>query len=116
VSGSKRIVETEFDGNDGAFLELFTLNNYEVEISGILVSENDDEYPEELVRKVRSIYEKRKSVKAVNSLLSIYNISQLAILSCDFRIVPGEYGMQAFTLKCKSDKTFQLELKKGGVA
>jgi len=112
ISGSKKIIETDFDGQDGTFKEIFSLNDYSVQISGIAVSENEDEMPEEDIRQIRKLAEKRGSSKIVNDLCSIYNITEIVIYDFDFPTVPGEMSSQGYVLKCKSDKSLNLEVKK----
>lgn len=113
ISGSKKIVETDFDGNDGSFKELFAMKDYNVVIRGICVDENNpEEYPDEQVRKLRAIYELRNSLKIVTPLTTMFGIDRVSIM--DLRVVPveGGIGFQPYEIICKSDKEFELEIKK----
>src|SRR3989337_696518 len=60
IRGGKKVIETEFDGNDGSFKEIFTLRDYNIEIAGIAVSDNPDEYPTDIMRQIRELCEKRR--------------------------------------------------------
>lgn len=113
IKGVKKIVETEFDGNDGSFKELFSMKDYEVVIRGICVDEeNPEDYPDEQVRKLRAIYELRNSLKIVTKLTTMFGIDRVSIM--DLRIIPveGVIGYQPYEIICKSDKEFELEIKK----
>lgn len=111
---SKRIIETEIDSNDGTFKEGFSLGDYEVDIDGIIVNELDagERYPEEEVAKLRRIVEYKGSVKVYCDLLSIFNINDLAIFSMTMPPMAGQPSVAAYSLKCKSDRNIDLEVRR----
>lgn len=112
---SKRIVETELDSMDGTFKEEFALGDYEINIKGILIDEaNPDQLPENLIRNLRRIVEKKGALKCSNKLLSYFNIDRLVIYSCTFPETVGSLEMVPYELTCKSDKEWDLELKNIG--
>jgi hypothetical protein len=112
VTGSKTIVKTAIDGNEGTFKELFALNDYQVSIKGIAVQmDGSDEFPQEQIRKIREIFEKRKSVEVVNELLALFNINLLSLEALSIPEVEGAQSWQPYEITCSSDKAFDLELK-----
>lgn len=112
LSGSKRVVMTEVDGNDGTFKELYSRGDMEVLIQGIAVDDdNPDEYPENQVRAIRNLVEKPSHLRIVNRLTALWNIEHVAVLSYSFPAVPGEIGMQGYEIRCVSDRDFQLRLR-----
>lgn len=115
INLTKKIVETEIDSNDGNFLEGFSLGNYDVDIDGIVVDENNwgaEEYPEEDMRKIRQILEYKGSVKVYCKQLSLFNINEIAIFGSSFPAMPGEPSVAAYKITAKSDRNFDLEVKK----
>jgi len=113
INGGKRMIETVIDGNDGTFKELFSLNDYNVVIRGIAVNDDDPEsYPEDIVRMLRKIYELRNSVAIVNKLTTMFGIKLISIIDLRLPAIEGSYGYQPYEFICKSDKEFDLELKK----
>lgn len=116
ISGSKTIIKTPIDGNEGTFKEHFTKGDYVITIRGICVNEDDtDDYPEEQVRGIRDIIEKQEHVSVTNRLLSFFNIDHLAIESFRFPAVEGAPGMQPYELSCLSDRFMSLELLEGTI-
>lgn len=116
ITMNKKIIETELDGNDGTFKEEFSLGDYDVNIKGILIDENNpDQLPESQIRQLRDVLETRGSVKVSNTLLSFFNIDRLAIYSCSFPEYAGSMEMVPYEITCKSDKEFDLELKDLGL-
>jgi hypothetical protein len=115
ISMCKKNIMTDIDGNDGSFKENFTNGDYKITIRGIATNDEVDDLPEAFIRQLRTIIEDRKSVPAVNRLLSLFNIQYLSIGDIQLPRVPGEIAMQGYELVCLSDKVFELELKKGGL-
>ena len=114
IKGSKTIIETPIDGNEGTFKEHYALGDYGITIQGVCVlEENSDEYPEAQVRSLRRIIEEKTGLDVVCKLLSYFDIKHLAIKSFDFPSIEGAPGMQPYTLECASDKYFDLELLDG---
>jgi hypothetical protein len=113
IKSSKKIVETEIDGQDGTFKELYSLGDYSITIRGIITNTdfNDDSYPEDVVRSLRTIYELKHHVKVSCPLFSLFNIEYLALTSFDLPYVEGSVGMQPYEFMALSDKDFKLELK-----
>lgn len=116
LSGQKTIIKTAIDGNKGSFKEGFALEDYTITIRGLAINnerENED-YPEEIVRKLRRICEIQGSLKVVNELLSMFGITRLVIESFDFPDLPGAPSVQPYIFQCVSDQEFELELKQRG--
>lgn len=112
ISGSKNIVKTPIDGNDGTFKELYAMNDYVTTIRGIAVQEDGtDEYPDKIVRQLRTICELKGSVKIVCKLLTYFNVDLVAIESFEFPALEGSPGVQPYVINCISDKVYKLELK-----
>ncbi|MDB0600690.1 DUF6046 domain-containing protein [Tenacibaculum maritimum] len=110
ISGKNRIVKTPVDGQDGTFKELFSRDDYMITIKGIAINEeNEEEYPEQIIRKLRELCESG-SVEVTNKLLSYFNIKYLAIESYNFPAVEGVMW-QAYEIQCLSDKPYNLELR-----
>lgn len=109
ISGKNRIIKTEIDGNEGTFKEFFSRDDYDIVIRGIAINEdNPDDYPVDIVRKLRQLAEKAE-LDVTNKLLGYFNVKQLVIESYSFPAVEGTM-MQPYEFKCLSDKTFDLEL------
>jgi hypothetical protein len=111
---TKTIIETPIDGNEGTFKEHYSGGDWNITIKGLCIMDDDtDEYPEEQVRALRKIIEKKTGLDVVCRLLSYFNINHLSIYDCDFPAIEGAPGIQPYELQCKSDKYFDLELLEG---
>ena len=112
LSAQKRIIITDIDGNDGSFKELFSNGDMQVTIRGVLVYDDDPEaYPEDQVRALRNVLEKKTHIEIVNRLTAMWNVEHVAIESYNFPAVPGELGMQAYEIRALSDREFKLNLQ-----
>jgi len=114
INGSKNIVKTPVDGNKGTFKEMFALNDYAIVIRGIAVQEDGtDNYPDEQIRRIRTLCEKESQSRIVCDLLSYFEINSIVIESYSIPAIEGAQMFQPYQLNCLSDKVFDLELKNG---
>lgn len=93
----------------GSIKERWTQDDYSVRIEGILMG-MDGKYPEADVEKLRSFCE-AGHVKALNPLLEIFGISQLAIESWDIPFTSGTIN-QNYTIQAYSDDIYKLLLSR----
>lgn len=93
----------------GSIKERWTQDDYSVRIEGILMG-MDGKYPEADVAKLRSFCEDGH-VKALNPLLEIFGISQLAIESWDIPFTSGTIN-QNYTIQAYSDDIYKLLLSR----
>ena len=93
----------------GSIKERWTQDDYSVRIEGILMG-MDGKYPEADVAKLRSVCE-AGHVKALNPLLEIFGISQLAIESWDIPFTSGTIN-QNYTIQAYSDDIYKLLLSR----
>jgi hypothetical protein len=114
IRSAKRIVETDIDGQNGSFKELYSLGDYQITIRGVAVDENYDNenYPEDIVRSLRTINELPHHLEVVGPLFTLFNIKYIAIKEFNLVPNPGEQSMVPYEFICLSDKEYQLELKR----
>ena len=93
----------------GSIKERWTQDDYSVRIEGILMG-MDGKYPEADVAKLRSFCE-AGHVKALNPLLEIFGISQLAIESWDIPFTSGTIN-QNYTIQAYSDDIYKMLLSR----
>ena len=93
----------------GSIKERWTQDDYSVRIEGILMG-MDGKYREADVAKHRSFCE-AGHVKALNPLLEIFGISQLAIESWDIPFTSGTIN-QNYTIQAYSDDIYKLLLSR----
>lgn len=108
IEGGKSIVRTELTGYPGSVKENMGLDDYAIVIRGVAINEDSDDYPEDLVRRLREIAEKKSSLTVRSPLLGIFNINLIAIERHRFPANEGELNAQPFEFQCYSD--FDVEL------
>lgn len=93
----------------GSIKERWTQDDYTVRIEGLLMGE-DGKYPEEDVSRLKAFCE-AGHVKALNPLLEIFGISQLAIENWDIPFTSGTTN-QNYTIQAYSDDIYKLLLSR----
>lgn len=112
ITGNNDIIRTKIDGHPGTFKQLFAKGDYSIRIQGIAIDDqNNETYPQRIVRRLRELVEKPGSLKVSNELLSFFGITDLVILDYRFPAVEGANAYQPYEFMCLSDKPFELELK-----
>ena len=92
----------------GSVKERWAQDDYSITVNGILIGEN--KYPEDDVKKLIKICERAK-VEVYSPLLYMFGINYMVIDSYDFPNTEGANN-QEYSLKCYSDETYKLLLKK----
>jgi hypothetical protein len=112
VSGKNIIIRrnvlkksTQDKGARGSIKEIWSQDDYEVNIAGVLIGKG--ELPESDLRKLREFCEARKVIEVESRLLSIFNISRLAIEDYSLPFTKGVEN-QMYAIKAYSDDEFQL--------
>ena len=93
----------------GTVKELWTQDDYEVSISGLLMSRDEWLMPEADIRRLRQFCEAREPVYVLSGLLTLYGIDRIVIEDYQF---PHTHGMQnqMFNIKACSDNIDQRQL------
>lgn len=97
----------------GTVKELWSQDDFEIQIAGLFQNPDADAIPEDHIRKLRNYCEAGKIVEVQSALLSIFNINRMVIEDYNF---PHTRGManQMFSLKCYSDDNFDLLIELEG--
>lgn len=112
INGSKNIIKSAIDSQEGTFKELYSLNDYSITIRGLIVPEDgSDDYPEVLIRQLKEIFIAKTAIKIECKLTTIFGITQLVIEAIDIPDGEGFQAVQPFTFAAISDKTFNIEIK-----
>lgn len=108
VSSKKRIVKTDLSGFNGSIKEDMGMDDYSVTIMAVLLNEDDDSYPDFLVNSLRLELEKAGSIPVYNKILSVLNITHLAVEDVEYD-TPEGYGSQVL-IKIMALSDYQPEL------
>ena len=115
ISGSNRIIRTELTKLKGSVKERMQLSDYVISISGIIINEESDDYPAEMVTKIREICE-NGSCYVESDLLKVFNITKLAIEGFKFPSRETSQGEQDYSITAYSDYEIELIINEQDVA
>jgi hypothetical protein len=93
----------------GSIKEIWSQDDYEVNIAGILKSKDGEGLPESDLRRLRDFCEAREVVEVESVLFSIFGITRLAIADYSLPFTRGIENQQ-FAIKAYSDELFDLIL------
>lgn len=111
MSTSNAIISEPMAAGDSDFKEFMGQNDRQFRIYGFAVNEDEiDEYPETVVRQLRSLSDAQVSMPCQSPLLQIFNINRLVIKSAKYAAGYGEYSYQPYEFDCVSDEDITLEL------
>ncbi len=112
VTGKKRIVETPLVGRRGAVNELVSVDSYQVDVTTALIGE-DGNYPEELVKQLRDLYELNEAVELVSAVtdLVLEKDDKIVFESIDFPEVGGVENVQVVKLSAHTDAAIELVIE-----
>lgn len=114
VSAAKTVVQTQMTGGVGPVVEEVALEGYTIVIRGVLINEDNDDYPFDQVAKLNNLFTKMGGIKVQNDILNrCYGIDKIVIKSHSEPAEAGAQSMQVFTITAVSDRDVQLEIKEG---
>lgn len=111
LSAKKTMVETKMVNRTGDVTEEICMDNWEINIKGIIVS-NDLDYPDTEVAELTELFEQKYALGIQNARTSLVlsGDEKIIIRSLRFPEVKGIKRAQAFEMNCKSDVDFSLEI------
>jgi hypothetical protein len=114
IECKKTIIETALAGRNGTVKELIGAQDYVITIKGVIVGANN-EFPEESMSTLRSIYEQNIALSIECPLTDIFllrpnrNGSDKVVMSeLKLPVVTGVKNIRAYELKLLSDEAFNL--------
>ena len=93
----------------GTVKELWTQDDYEINISGILINKDNTQLPEQDIRRLRTYCEAREPLYVLNDLFTLFNIDRIIIEDYSFPFTAGIQN-QMFTIKAYSDNYDEKQL------
>lgn len=86
----------------GSVKELWSQDDYQVTIAGVLKNDDDEDLPQEDWLRLKNICEKRAVVEVQSKIFTIFNITKIAIEDYEFPFTKG-MNNQMYTIKAVSD-------------
>lgn len=114
MTWKKKIVTTDMPERGGSVKEMISIDDYEFNLKGILISE-DNNMPEDQIRNLFDLFQVNKSVTMRSVLsdivLSGENQHRVVIKSIKWPPVSGIEHAKPFEMEMESDMVLELELK-----
>ena len=109
VRGQNTIIRNHVLKNQelGTVKELWSADDWEISISGIVIGKDPKKLPEAEINRLRWFFQVRRTIEVDSPYLALFGIQYIAIESVDFPPTSG-YNNQAYTYKAFSDKPFEL--------
>lgn len=109
VSGAVEIVRTIMPGFAGTIKEEISEDDYRITIRGILINEDNDDYPYEQVSEIDALKKSIGGLKVINKMLNLcFGINQIVIESIEIEGMEGVQSMQSFAISALSDRDVEL--------
>lgn len=113
INANKDIVITTLNRGTkrGSVKEEINLEDYRINIQGLIINFDVNEYPDEEVKKLRELFEYSGPLEVDNYLLGLFGINMLIMTSLE---IPREekmtFRIQPYTIRAISDEDFELEI------
>jgi hypothetical protein len=109
VQGKNIVTRTPILKNrdSGTVKELWSADDYQIEIKGIILGSDPERLPSEEINQIRKFCEVKGAVEVNSPYLTLFGIQFMTIEDYDFMHTPG-YNNQAYIIKGYSDKPFEL--------
>lgn len=109
VNQAKKIIRTEIQGRDGTVKEYIGMDDYEVNINGIITGANGVR-PTSEVDALKKVMDAPIAIDVVSAYLQALGIDQIVVLSCAWEQDEGGYSYQTFSINAVSDVPQELRL------
>jgi hypothetical protein len=96
----------EYTVRRGAVKELWSQDDYEINIAGIIIG-HDDLLPKNNLRILKNMCEARQAINIKSGLLSVFGIDRIVVEDFSFPFTKGMEN-QMYTIKAYSDDNFGL--------
>jgi hypothetical protein len=109
VSQSKKIITTEIQGRDGTVKEYIGMDDYTVQVNGIVTGANGV-HPADQIIELKKMLDAPVAIDVSCSYLQNLGIYSLVTFDYEFGQQEGGYSYQTFSITFKSDIPQQLRL------
>ena len=109
IASKKTIVETPLVNQQGSVKEEISMNDWDLNVKGIIVS-SDGDYPDQLVFDLKELYKSGESLDIENARTSLLfeDNEKVVIRNLKFPELKGMKNVQAFEMDITSDIAFKL--------
>ena len=113
ISGKKTIVKTAMAERQGTVKELYSTDDYSINIKGFFIDDKNRTWPEEDLKLFKKIFELQTAVALDNALTNIFLEKEQKVVIESFDLPEVEGGrkhVRPFNIQLESDSIFTLEV------
>jgi hypothetical protein len=107
VTQAKKIIKTEIQGRDGTVKEYIGMDDYQVNINGIIAGENRV-YPKSIVLQLKAVLDAPVSIPIYSDFLNNLGIFSVVVNDYTLPQVAGGYSKQDFSINAISDAPIEI--------
>lgn len=111
VTMIKNIVRTPISGRNGTVKEYMSDGDYDISITGMLVSDYPDSFPQDQVDLLKAYCDANVPIAVSSNRLSTYGIKSIVITDYTFKQTEGMRNVVPFELLCISEIPYELQIK-----
>ena len=109
VSQAKKIITTEIQGRDGTVKEYIGMDDYTVQVNGVITGSNGH-HPIDEIAALKKMLDAPISIDVTSTYLQNLGIVSLVVFDFDFEQEAGGFSYQTFKITFKSDVPQELRL------
>jgi hypothetical protein len=109
ISRAKNIGRSTVTGRNGTVKEYFSMDDFEISISGQLTDEIPTRYPQEAVTLLKKLLEMPEAIKISGPFFAMFEIFNVVVYNYKFDQKEGLQNAQFFEIKMWSDTPVELE-------
>lgn len=109
VNHTKQIVKTTIQGRDGTVKEYISLDDYQINVRGVIVDKNPNRRDNERIELLKSFCDLNTQIKVASKWLTLFGITSVVISDYSISQQAGTRQV-AFSLNLLSDEDIELQL------
>ena len=110
IDSPKVVLRTPIQGRDGSVKEIINNDDKKIVIMGVLINQNNKDYPEELMQNLNQVVSFNGPVTINDLYLNSNNVSQLVITGCQYQRKAGRPNTIYFKIEAFSDEPIILQI------
>ena len=111
INLEKSLVITDLAGYDGSVIENMGRRPYQITISGVVVNETSEDYPEKEVQALINLCRKNAALPVFGLLFELFNITLMAVDGLSLPPEPGLLSGQPYQIRGFSDLDIDLLIR-----
>lgn len=108
INMEKNVIRTSIQGRNGTVKEYISMGDYEIFIQGIIVAEQAQVSPKDIVKALKDLLEVPDSLEVSSDFLQIFSIHNIVVLGYTIGQIMGSHNQIPFTIRAVSDQPIEV--------